>query len=55
MWYAVIRNEFDNDLGYGSHNFEEAKEMCRQMGKTASIVVIDEFDNPVETITQDQF
>ena len=55
MWYAVIRNEFDNDLGYGSSDFEKAKEMCRQMGETAGIVIVDESNNPVKVITQDQF
>ena len=55
MWYAVIRNEWDNDLGYGSHNLEEAKEMCREMGETAGIVIVDDADNIVKVVTQDQF
>ena len=55
MWYAVIRDELDNDLGYGSHDFETAKEMCRQMGESARIVIVDDADNIVKVVTQDQF
>lgn len=31
IWYAVMRDNNDNDWGYGSHNKREAAKMVRKM------------------------
>lgn len=41
-WYAVLLNE-DDDWGTGSRDFEEAKEMAKEMGSETIIAEIDEF------------
>lgn len=41
-WYAVLLNK-DDDWGTGSRNFEEAKEMAKEMGSETIIAEIDEF------------
>lgn len=40
-WYAVLLNE-DDDWGTGSRDFEEAKEMAKEMGSETIIAEIDE-------------
>lgn len=57
MWYAVLRDREDNDWGTGSYDLEEAKQMCKDLGKEAYIAVIEEGNDPVciEEIFQDQF
>lgn len=44
IWYAVLRDNEDNDWGYGSFDIEEAKRMARDMGEEAYIAVIDDDD-----------
>lgn len=41
-WYAVLLNK-DDDWGTGSRDFEEAKEMAKEMGSETIIAEIDEF------------
>ncbi len=44
LWYAVMKDREDIDHGYGSHDLEEAEEMCRAMKEDnpdAYIAVID--------------
>lgn len=41
IWYAVMKDRDDDDWGYGSPDLEEAKRMCRKMGESAYIAVID--------------
>lgn len=31
IWYAVCINEYDEDLGYGSENYDEALAMAREL------------------------
>ena len=43
-WYAVMRDNDDDDWGYGSEDFETAKEMLAEMredNKDAYIAVIE--------------
>lgn len=40
-WYAIQRNEEDNDWGTGSYDLEEAKKMAKAAG-CKKIAVIDE-------------
>lgn len=56
-WYAVLRDEEDNDWGTGSYVLDEAKEMAIGYGEKAYIAVIYEDDNPVciDEIYQDDF
>lgn len=47
-WYAVMMDREDTDHGYGSHDLEEAKEMCRSMKEDhpeAYIAVISPYDD----------
>ena len=55
-WYAVERDEEDNDWGTGSYDLEEAKEMARKYPE-GQIAVIEEGNDPicVNIITQDEF
>jgi len=53
-WYAVMKDREDSDWGTGSHDLEEAKRMCRELGSDAYIAVIDG-TICIEEITQDQF
>ena len=49
-WYAVMMDREDNDWGYGSHDLEEAKTMCKSQKAEhpdAYIAVIEEGDDPV--------
>lgn len=57
LWYAVERDEDDNDWGYGSYDRGEAVEMARRMGEEARIAVIEMGNDPVcvEIITQEDF
>jgi len=41
MWYAVMTDRQDDDWSYGSHDLEEAKQMCRKAGPEAYIAIID--------------
>lgn len=45
-WFAVLRDEYDNDLGYGSYDFETAKAMCEMMRdeSTPYIMEVEEED-----------
>ena len=43
LWYAVMRDDEDNDWGTGSYNLEEAKEMVKAYPE-GYIAVIDEGD-----------
>lgn len=56
-WYAVLRDEEDNDWGYGSKNYEEAVEMARRVGENARIAVISDGKDPVceDIIMQEDF
>lgn len=48
IWYAVMKDREDTDHGYGSHDIEEAKEMCRAMKEDnpdSYIAVIDPKDD----------
>lgn len=56
-WYAVLRDDEDNDWGYGSENYEEAVEMARKMGPDARIAVINNGKDPVceDIIMQEDF
>lgn len=49
-WYAVMRDAYDNDAGYGSHNPVQARRMCLEFQKdnpSAHIVVYEGYTNPV--------
>lgn len=52
-WYAVLKNNEDNDWGYGSDNYDEAVEMAkkfRALGyEDAYIAVIADGDDPICT------
>ena len=56
-WYAVLRDEDDNDWGTGSYDYDEAVEMAKQYGDDARIAVIDDGDDPVclRVIMADEF
>ena len=48
LWFAVMKDREDTDHGYGSHDLEEAEEMCREMKEDnpdAYIAVIDPKDD----------
>lgn len=45
-WFAVERDREDNDWGYGSHDFEKAKEMLKAY-PDGLIAVIEEGDDPI--------
>lgn len=49
IWYAALRDKEDTDWGYGSHNIEEAKQMCLNFESSdAYIAVIDDTnDDPI--------
>ena len=47
-WYAVQENREDIDWGYGSYDFEEAKEMLRNYPDgLIAVIVIEEGVDPV--------
>lgn len=50
-WYAVLRDNDDNDWGTGSHNLAEAMQMARKLraegDQDAYIAVIDDGIDPV--------
>ena len=52
-WYAVLKNNEDNDWGHGSDNYDEAVEMAkkfRALGyEDAYIAVIADGDDPICT------
>lgn len=51
IWYAVMRDNDDNDWGYGDNEIDKAKAMAREMRKQghpdAYIAVIDDGIDPV--------
>ena len=50
MWYAVMMDREDSDWGYGSHDLDEAKAMCKAQKAdhpAAYIAVIEEGEDPV--------
>ena len=57
IWYAVLRDEEDNDWGHGSYNYDEAVEMARRMGEDARIAVINDGADPIceDIIMQEDF
>lgn len=50
IWYAVLRDDEDNDWGHGSCNYHEAVKMARNMGEGARIAVIDDREKICEEI-----
>ena len=47
-WFAVLKDEGDNDYGTGSYNLHEAYEISRQYNpSTVQIAIIDENNDPV--------
>ena len=50
-WYAVMKDNEDNDWGYGSHDKAKAEEMVASMKAQgydeAYIAVIDESSDPI--------
>lgn len=52
-WYAVLKNNEDNDWGYGSANYDEAVEMAKKFQalgyEDAYIAVIADGDDPICT------
>ena len=46
LWYAVMRDENDEDWGTGSYDLAEAKQMVSEYPE-GYIAVIEESDNPV--------
>ena len=48
VWYAVIKDKYDNDWGFGSYSYKEAVEILRRKGWVdGSIVSISEGHDPV--------
>lgn len=51
IWYAVLRDLWDDDWGYGSHDLREAEKMVRGFKadgyEDPYIAMIAEGDNPV--------
>ena len=45
-WYAVMKDEYDGDWGYGSYSLDEAKEMVKNY-PDGYIAVIDEDGDPI--------
>lgn len=45
LWYAVMKDESDDDWGYGSESLEEAKKMAKELGSESYIAVIDVTDD----------
>ncbi len=45
-WYAVERDEEDNDWGTGSYDLDEAKEMAKEYDD-GRIAVIEEGNDPI--------
>ena len=46
-WYAVMRDQDDNDWGYGSENYEEALQMVQQYLPNGYIAVIEQGEDPI--------
>ena len=47
LWYAVLKDESDSDLGYGSYDHEEAMEMATR-NNCKLIAHVDNTDEIVE-------
>ena len=45
IWYAVLRDEDDNDWGSGSEDRAEALQMAEEIGEDAYVAVIDVTDD----------
>lgn len=45
LWFAVMRDETDDDWGYGSDSLSEAKKMAAEFGPQSYIAVIDVTDD----------
>lgn len=40
-WYAALRDNEDNDWGYGSFDYDEAVKKAKELGKESQIAEID--------------
>ena len=56
-WYAVLRDQDDNDWGTGSYDYDTAVEMAKAYGEEARIAVIQEGSGPVciDVISSENF
>ena len=56
-WYAVLRDQDDNDWGTGSYDYDTAIEMAKAYGEEARIAVIQEGSDPVciDVISSENF
>lgn len=47
LWYAVMKDENDDDWGTGSYNLDEAREMLARYPEGYIAVIDESTDNPV--------
>jgi hypothetical protein len=47
LWYAVMKDENDDDWGTGSYNLDEAREMLDRYPEGYIAVIDESTDNPV--------
>lgn len=56
IWYAVMKDHDDDDWGYGSYDYEEAKQMLMDLeSPDACIAVIDNTDDDPMCIREIEF
>ena len=48
IWYAIQKDRSDSDLGYGSYDYNEAREMAIRCNCTLIVHVLDNTDEIID-------